>query len=918
LERRCITMKKVAIGVGGLIIISAVTIAVHLLVLGVVADAENGRSPFTAVPLNNGKTTGVLAPGEARWYKFARTGDDQAFQRQMDLTLVFTPGDGNRVQHVNFQIFPADQIAHWYWGDVSQMRNMGAGGIVSRDGNPVTGELLWSGWVLDKEDYYIQVFNGADVTIDYWLFTDDVIGVELGEVATPPPAVDVPAGTDPNHPLALPPGLQRGHLGAGQETWYAIAYDDYDQQVYESHTFTLIFTPDDGNRVRYVGFEIFPLYQLHIWQRGDTDQLRNLGAGGVVSRDGDPLTGELLWSGWLLDGETYLLKVYNHADTDVDFWLFQKDVLHPELGEPTSSPAAVNVPPGTGPENPLPLAEIGSHSSTASSSASVIGPSELRGVKVQDRFVTTQEKADEVLRRAEAGHFNAIFVNVFAYGQALYESDLVGKHPKVDPDFNPLAYLVEGAHDRNIEVHAWFVVGPVSCEGESEILEAHPDWGIVGPDGRTAAWLNFSRPDVRRFVADLMMETVERYGVDGLYFDFMRYPGPEWGFDPYSVAAFNEEHDFDLNELRYTELPAYGIFEGMPLAEPGTAQVLAAFDNGLPAVTLNVYGGSEVVVLNWDAGQRSVAVGDEIMQRSLRRLLDEGGDVYLLRSAANAEVYGYDRFERGKEWLEDLGWTPLVVAEGDIQHLSSDSVLVLPNVYLILPQTAAQLADFVSRGGGVIFIDGVVQAIKLKEIQAITGMQWRGKHFQEWRLMTATGEHPLIPTSQRDTNLVTYEWRDAEWKAFRKQGINDLVKEVYRRVKSRHPEVDIGVGVTFDQERAANYVLQDWAAWLEGGYVDFVVPRVYADQFEELISMIDDWQPAIQEHGHITLCLKSFVGTHNPGAAKSPDQLWVEISMARAAGSNGVLIFKLDGMSDEQLESLAAGPFSVPATTTDN
>jgi uncharacterized lipoprotein YddW (UPF0748 family) len=48
---------------------------------------------------------------------------------------------------------------------------------------------------------------------------------------------------------------------------------------------------------------------------------------------------------------------------------------------------------------------------------------ELRGVWVQHRSLTTKEKVDEVLRRAEAGHFNAIFANVFVFGQALYESN---------------------------------------------------------------------------------------------------------------------------------------------------------------------------------------------------------------------------------------------------------------------------------------------------------------------------------------------------------------------------------------------------------------------------------------------------------------------------------------------------------------
>jgi hypothetical protein len=348
-------MKKIAVGTGSLVLISIIAIVVHVLVLGAVADSENGRSPFAAVSLQDGRNVGVLAPGEGRWYKSVRTGTDGAFQRQMDLTLIFTPDDGNRIHHVSFQVFPADQITDWYSGGASQMQNMGAGGIVSRDGDPVTGERLWSGWVVENDTYYIQVFNGADTTIDYSLFTDNVIAAELGETSALAPAVTVPAGADPNHPLMLAPDLHKGQLKAGQETWYTVTYDDFDSDAYEPHTFTLVFTPDDGHRIHGVGFEIFPLGQLHIWQRGDTDQMRNVGVGSIVSRDEDPLTGERLWSGWLMDGETYLLKMHNHSDADVDFWLFPEDVIRAELGEPSRPPSLARVPPGSSPFHTLTL-----------------------------------------------------------------------------------------------------------------------------------------------------------------------------------------------------------------------------------------------------------------------------------------------------------------------------------------------------------------------------------------------------------------------------------------------------------------------------------------------------------------------------------------------------------------------------------
>jgi sortase A len=211
-------MKRMIIGTGKFIFISQMIIVIHLLTSRAVAGAEGGLSPFTAIPLNDGRNTGTLAPGEARWYKFAPGGNEAAFQRRVDLTLFFTPDDGNRVHLVNFQIFSAEQIARWRGDGAGHMQNLGAGGVVSRDGNPLTGELLWSGWVVDSEPYYIRVLNSADVSIDYWLFTDNVIAAELGPGADPAPATDVSAGIHPNHSpvaspnLEVPAGADSDHL----------------------------------------------------------------------------------------------------------------------------------------------------------------------------------------------------------------------------------------------------------------------------------------------------------------------------------------------------------------------------------------------------------------------------------------------------------------------------------------------------------------------------------------------------------------------------------------------------------------------------------------------------------------------------------------------------------------------------------
>lgn len=331
-------------------------LAVHFAWLGAKAEPQ-GFTPFSSLPLADGTNEGRLAPGEQHWYKLVHNDYDADFRSNMDLTLMFTPDNGQRVRNVGFQLFEEEQLANWYEGDTSKMVNFGAGSQVSRDDNPNTGEYLWSGWIVDGESYYIQVFNNTDAEVDYWLFTDDVARTELGPPARveAEPAIAVPAGIDPGTPASLKPGLNTGSLKAGQEIWYAFTHVDFDSERSEPMDLTMFFTPDDGNRAHNVTFELFPALQLHLWQRGQRNLMRNFGAGSLVSRDGDPATGERVWNGWIQDGDTYFLLIQNGSDVDIDYWLYQENVINPILGPVPEPVAAPTYPSGASPQTAEPL-----------------------------------------------------------------------------------------------------------------------------------------------------------------------------------------------------------------------------------------------------------------------------------------------------------------------------------------------------------------------------------------------------------------------------------------------------------------------------------------------------------------------------------------------------------------------------------
>ncbi|MCL4295275.1 MAG: hypothetical protein KJ077_06090 [Anaerolineae bacterium] len=309
--------------------------AVVLIISATSAATATGSAPALAVTLVNGPNTGVLAAGEQRWFRLTPPNPQQAATLEQSLTLIFTPDDGQRVRRVAVQLFDESQVSLFYFGDSSHMANLGAGQVVSRDNNPLTGELLWTGWLSGQSRYYIQLINGSDSTIDYWLFTDNVVSYPLGPPAVTPQTA-IPAipeiGADPGRPLPLSSPVTHSSLKPGGIHWYSFSHNDLaNPNQFQNLDFTLFFTPADGNHQQQVNFKLFPPGAVNTWQRGEGDQLINFGAGMLVSRDGNNLTGERLWSGTVIRGETYLLAVENGTDIPVDYWLFEADVAQPQL-----------------------------------------------------------------------------------------------------------------------------------------------------------------------------------------------------------------------------------------------------------------------------------------------------------------------------------------------------------------------------------------------------------------------------------------------------------------------------------------------------------------------------------------------------------------------------------------------------------
>ena len=154
-------------------------------------------------------------------------------------------------------------------------------------------------------------------------------------------------------------------------------------------------------------------------------------------------------------------------------------------------------------------------------------------------LTTAQQKAELIflLNRAASLKLNAIIFQVRPACDAMYDSKIepwseyltgsMGKAP--EPFYDPLAFVIEEAHRRGMELHAWFNpyralhkshAGNISRE---HISKTHPN--LVHSYGEYL-WLDPGERDVQDYSLRVVMDVVKRYDIDGVQFDDYFYPDP--------------------------------------------------------------------------------------------------------------------------------------------------------------------------------------------------------------------------------------------------------------------------------------------------------------------------------------------------------------------------------------------------------
>lgn len=148
---------------------------------------------------------------------------------------------------------------------------------------------------------------------------------------------------------------------------------------------------------------------------------------------------------------------------------------------------------------------------------------------------------DQAAEQLAANGIDAIFVNVCWGGRAYYPSDYLPPADDLPAGADLLRDCIAACRKHGIEVHAWKVNYNLSGAPAGFVERMRREGRLQGDrGGRALPWLSPSHPDNLALERDAMLELVRKYDVDGLHFDYIRYPGAQADYSSGARQRFEQ------------------------------------------------------------------------------------------------------------------------------------------------------------------------------------------------------------------------------------------------------------------------------------------------------------------------------------------------------------------------------------------
>lgn len=166
-----------------------------------------------------------------------------------------------------------------------------------------------------------------------------------------------------------------------------------------------------------------------------------------------------------------------------------------------------------------------------------------------------QEELSELIASIDSLHFNTVLFQVRFRGETAYRSNIepfskqFGDHLSDGSLFDPLAFAIEECHKRGIECHAWITTYPIGSKrhtSTSKLQKLRERCGEALKLYQNEWVLDPGHPKTDSYLLSIVEEIVQNYDIDGVHFDYIRYPDKAKNFpDKLLFAKYGKGQDIE-------------------------------------------------------------------------------------------------------------------------------------------------------------------------------------------------------------------------------------------------------------------------------------------------------------------------------------------------------------------------------------
>jgi uncharacterized lipoprotein YddW (UPF0748 family) len=209
----------------------------------------------------------------------------------------------------------------------------------------------------------------------------------------------------------------------------------------------------------------------------------------------------------------------------------------------------------------------------------ILGSPELRASWVVGSKLTDAGSVRQVVDEARAMNLNALVVQVRARGDAIFQSAIEPPAAHLEGRTGDLLAEAIRQASGDLEIHAWVNACLVANadalpHDNRHVTVAHPEWMSVPQALAAELWHVPPRspsyretlaryasehkneveglfgdpmiPEYRAHVVSVVADLCRRYRISGIHLDYIRYPGPGWGYSRGALDLFRVSVDREL------------------------------------------------------------------------------------------------------------------------------------------------------------------------------------------------------------------------------------------------------------------------------------------------------------------------------------------------------------------------------------